>query len=67
MDCFSSNLSWRDVQHLIVHSSNSDVPRSDDWLKNAAGIWGEYSILTGLHFARAAWSTEQPPEADNED
>ena len=37
----SPSLTWRDVQHLIAHSSNSDVPRSGDWMKNSAGMWGE--------------------------
>lgn len=47
------NLSWRDVQHLIVHSSNSDVPRSDDWMKNAAGIWVSNVFGFGLMDAAA--------------
>lgn len=47
------NLSWRDVQHLIVHSSNSDVPRSDDWMKNAAGIWVSNFFGFGLMDAAA--------------
>ena len=37
----SPSLTWRDVQHLVAHSSNSDVPRSGDWMKNGAGVWGE--------------------------
>ncbi|XP_029186534.2 furin-1-like [Acropora millepora] len=47
------NLTWRDVQHLIVHSSNSDVPRSDDWMKNAAGIWVSNVFGFGLMDAAA--------------
>lgn len=35
----NSNLTWRDVQHLIAHTSNSDVLSSDaDWMINAAGL-----------------------------
>ena len=43
---YSTNLTWRDVQYLIAYSSNYDVPRSDDWVKNSAGLWGE-SISSG--------------------
>ena len=33
------------MQHLIAYSSNHDLPRSDDWMQNAAGLWGEIIIL----------------------
>ncbi|XP_078364758.1 neuroendocrine convertase 1-like isoform X2 [Oculina patagonica] len=32
-------LTWRDIQHLIAYSSNYDVPHSDDWVQNSAGLW----------------------------
>ena len=41
---YSTNLTWRDVQYLIAYSSNYDVPRSDDWVKNSAGLWGESKV-----------------------
>ena len=41
---YSPNLTWRDVQHLVAYSSNYDVPRSDDWVQNAAGLWGESTV-----------------------
>ena len=45
----SANLTWRDVQHLIAYSSNNEVPRSDDWVQNSAGLWGESEVCPNLH------------------
>lgn len=47
------SLTWRDMQHLIAISSNSDVPRSDDWMKNAAGVWVSSFFGFGLMDAAA--------------
>lgn len=47
------SLTWRDVQHLIAHSSNSDVPRSGDWMKNSAGMWVSSYFGFGLMDAAA--------------
>ncbi|KAM7448772.1 hypothetical protein ABFA07_003268 [Porites harrisoni] len=46
-------LTWRDVQHLIAYSSNSSVPRSDDWIQNAAGLWVSSYFGFGLMDAAA--------------
>lgn len=47
------NLTWRDVQHLIAYSSNNDVPRSDDWVQNSAGLWVSSYFGFGLMDAAA--------------
>ena len=34
------SLTWRDVQHLVVRSSNpSPLFNNGGWVKNAAGLW----------------------------
>ena len=58
---YSTNLTWRDVQYLIAYSSNYDVPRSDDWVKNSAGLWGECKVCSGLRFA---WILSHSQSAD---
>ena len=34
----SHNLTWRDMQYLVVYSSNSHLPRDGDWTVNGAGL-----------------------------
>ncbi|PFX17966.1 Furin-like protease 1, isoform 1-CRR [Stylophora pistillata] len=46
-------VTWRDVQHLIAYSSNHDVPRSGDWMQNAAGLWVSSYFGFGLMDAAA--------------
>lgn len=56
-------VTWRDMQHLIAYSSNHDLPRSDDWMQNAAGLWVSSYFGFGLMDAVAlvnysrAWHT----------
>lgn len=35
---FSPNLTWRDVQHIIVHTSKLTSPVDDGWKTNGAGF-----------------------------
>lgn len=34
---FSPNLTWRDVQHIIVETSQKTSPLDEGWKKNGAG------------------------------
>lgn len=38
MNIFSNNLTWRDIQHLIVYSSVVTSPLDVDWTKNGANL-----------------------------
>ena len=43
----SPELTWRDVQYLVVYSSNSDLPQDDaGWRTNGAGL--KYSHIFGF-------------------
>ena len=44
-------LTWRDVQHIIVRSANRANLMSSDWRKNGAGRW--YSHRFGYGFMDA--------------
>jgi hypothetical protein len=35
---FSPNLTWRDVQHIIVHTAKLTSPVDDGWRTNGAGF-----------------------------
>ena len=35
---YSNSLTWRDVQYIIVYSSNSNIPRDGDAITNGAGL-----------------------------
>src|SRR6185503_16699553 len=32
------NLTWRDVQHILVHSAHQNDPLDGDWIANGAGL-----------------------------
>lgn len=36
---FSSKLTWRDVQHIIVETSLMTSPLDEGWRRNGAGKW----------------------------
>lgn len=36
---FSGNLTWRDVQHIIVETSLMTSPLDEGWRRNGAGKW----------------------------
>jgi len=48
------NLSWRDVQHLLIHSTIKNDPDDPHWLKNAAGLAFNPKYGFGLVDAEAA-------------
>ncbi|KAF2901142.1 hypothetical protein ILUMI_05043 [Ignelater luminosus] len=63
------NLTWRDVQHLIVWSSEiAPVADNPGWQKNAAGLWFNtrfgFGLMNAFGLVRAAvnWTTV-PPKA----
>lgn len=35
----NKNLTWRDMQHLVVKTALKTSPEDDGWMKNAAGLW----------------------------
>ena len=35
---YSKSLTWRDVQYIIVYSSNPNIPRDSDAITNGAGL-----------------------------
>jgi subtilisin family serine protease len=60
------NLTWRDVQYIIVYSSNPSVPRDDHWITNGAGLKVSLKYGFGLMDAaalvnRARYWTNVPP------
>ena len=43
----SKKLTWRDVQHLIIRTSNPNAARNDKkWITNGSGLKGNGSVLT---------------------
>jgi len=42
---FSGNLTWRDMQHMVVRTSNP-APLLDNpgWSKNGVGRWGVFQF-----------------------
>lgn len=38
----SSNLTWRDVQHITILSANSTIVRDEQFITNAAGLNCKY-------------------------
>ena len=53
--CFipSPDLTWRDVQYLIVYTSNIDILTLDDVQTNAAGLKFSHSVGFGAIDAEA--------------
>lgn len=35
----NKNLTWRDLQHLVVKTAVKTSPEDDGWIRNAAGLW----------------------------
>ena len=57
--CFiSKQLTWRDVQHLIVRTSrpNREVDNREKWIINGAGLMGTLIYLFNLSLERYACS-----------
>lgn len=59
-------LTWRDIQYLLVYSSNSDYPKDDHWQVNGAGLnvshWYGMGIIDGAALVNRArnWVTVPP-------
>ena len=33
-----SNLTWRDIQYIVVYSSNASIPKDGNWITNGVGL-----------------------------
>lgn len=53
------NLTWRDVQHVLVNSARKNDPTDSDWLTNAAGHDINHKYGFGVVDAAAAVATAQ--------
>ena len=49
----NSNLTWRDVQHVIVRTSKANGLQADDWVVNGAGFNVSHVFGFGLLDAAA--------------
>lgn len=62
------NLTWRDVQHILVETARKNDPTDSDWVQNAAGKWVNHKYGFGLVDATAAvnlartWTNVAPEE-----
>lgn len=43
---FSPNLTWRDLQHIIVATARPTELKVGDWVINGAGYHGNNSLVT---------------------
>ena len=50
---YSPNLSWRDVQYILVYSSNPRVAQDSNWATNGAGLRFSHKYGFGLIDAAA--------------
>ena len=63
---FSVNLTWRDMQYLMVYASNPQYPQDSHWHLNGAGLqvshWYGFGILDGAALVNRArsWITVPP-------
>ena len=51
--CNSSHLTWRDVQYLIVYTSNTDSLSNGEWQRNGAGLTVSHKFGFGAIDAEA--------------
>ena len=49
----SHNLTWRDVQYLVVYSSNPNFPHDSNWQTNGVGLRGSHLFGFGILDAAA--------------
>ncbi len=60
------NLTWRDVQHVLVNSARKNDPNDSDWKLNGAGRWVNHKFGFGavdaaaLVAEAAAWTSVGP-------
>lgn len=64
---YSQNLTWRDIQHLIVWTSElAPVAENPGWQLNAAGLWFNtrfgFGLMNALGFVKAASIWTSVPE-----
>ena len=50
----NKNLSWRDVQHILVQTSRKNDENDSDWVQNGAGLWVNHKYGFGAIDATAA-------------
>ena len=43
----NKDLTWRDLQHLVVKTAVKTSPEDDGWIKNAAGLWFNHKFGFG--------------------
>ena len=46
--CCSRNLTWRDMQYLVIYSSDSNYPHDSHWQTNGAGLRGSHLYGFGI-------------------
>lgn len=66
-DDFSPNLTWRDVQHLVVWTSEyAPLEENEGWIMNAAGFWVNtrfgYGLMNAFSLVKAALNWTNVPE-----
>lgn len=65
----SSNLTWRDVQYLMVYASNPHYPHDDHWQSNGAGLkvshWYGFGVLDGAALVNRARNWVAVPSRQN--
>jgi furin len=44
----NQNLTWRDMQHLVVRTARRITPNHHDWQRNGAGRWFSHYYGYGL-------------------
>ena len=60
------NLTWRDVQHIIVRTSNPRGLKADDWITNGAGynvshVFG-FGLMDALQLTHVSRNWRTVPE-----
>lgn len=53
------NLTWRDVQHILVRTARKNDPTNGDWRRNGAGRWINHNYGFGVVNAGAAVTLAQ--------
>ena len=43
--CFSPNLTWRDLQHIVVKAARPANLRTNDWVTNGVGRKGKTQMI----------------------
>lgn len=62
----NQNLTWRDMQHLVVRTARRITPNHHDWQRNGAGRWfshyyGYGLLVRPIHHDHYQPATYQPP------